>query len=171
GVAWMSDHIPDDLSIPPFLNRNTTPASDDGALPEIRVEAYDKIDRWRNRLDQTAKLKKHEVFEHAAADLFLKAQYERDLAAVQAIADAVYFLGRDHAGLADDDIQFVMVGAEARAKRESERGHTNGSEDPPPATDESEFTGAAGSKPEQTAALIGDIPLTVEDWLARVLPD
>jgi hypothetical protein len=47
----MSKHIPDDLSIPPFLNR--TSASDDEAVPEISVEAYDKIKRWRDKLDQT----------------------------------------------------------------------------------------------------------------------
>ena len=70
-----------------------------GALPEIRVEAYDKIDHWHEKLDETAKLKKRDVFERAAADLFLEAQYEHDLAAVQAIADAVYYLGRDHAAL------------------------------------------------------------------------
>src|SRR5215469_7947901 len=128
----------------------STEAADDDVV-DIRVEAYDKIERWRDKLDQTPKLKKRDVFERAAADLFLEAQYEHDLGAVQVIADAIYFLGRDHAALSDDDIQFVMEGAEAQAKRESER-LTNGSEDPPPATDESEFTGAAGMKPEQTAA-------------------
>jgi hypothetical protein len=86
-------------------------------LPEIRVEVYDKIDHWRDRLDQTAKLKKRDVFERAAADLFLEAEYERDLAAVQAIADAIYVLGRDYAGLNDDDIQYIMVGAKARAEQ------------------------------------------------------
>jgi len=30
------------------------PIDDD--LPEIRVEAYDKIDHWRDELDRTAKL-------------------------------------------------------------------------------------------------------------------
>jgi hypothetical protein len=86
----------------------------DDDLPEIRVEAYDKIDHWRDKLDQTAKLKKRDVFEHAAADLFLEAECERDLGAVQAIADAIYVLGRDYAGLCDDDIQYVMVGAKAK---------------------------------------------------------
>jgi hypothetical protein len=149
----MSNHIPVDLSIPKSLRRNTTPVSDDETAPEIRVEAYDKIEHWREKLDQTAKLKKRDVFERAVADLFLEAEYEHDLGAVQAIADAVYFLGCDHAALSDDDIQFVMVGAKARAKRESERSRTNG--------------GSA----QQTAAPIGDIPLTVDAWLARVLPD
>ena len=51
-------------------------------LPEIRVEAYDKIDQWREKLDETEKLKKRDVFERAAADLFLEAEYERDLRAI-----------------------------------------------------------------------------------------
>jgi hypothetical protein len=94
---------------------STETAADD--VVEIRVEAYDKIDYWRDKLDQTPKLKKRDVYERAAADLFLEAQYERDLGAVQAIHDAVYCLGRDHAGLDDDSIQFVMGGAKAKAER------------------------------------------------------
>jgi hypothetical protein len=90
-------------------------AGDD--VPEIRVEAYDKIDHWRDKLDQTAKLKKRDVFERAAADLFLEAEYERDLGAVQAITDAIYVLGRDYTGLNDDDIEYIMVGAKAKAER------------------------------------------------------
>jgi hypothetical protein len=96
---------------------------------EIRVEAHDKINAWRDRLDQTAKMKKRDVFERAADDLFLEAGLERDLAAVQAIGDAVYELGRDHAGLGDDDIQFVMVGAKSRAKGDHKP--VNDSEPPP----------------------------------------
>jgi hypothetical protein len=111
----MSNHIPDDLSIPPFLNR--TSASDDESVPEISVEAYDKIDRWRDKLDQTAKLNKRYIFECAAADLFLEMEYERDLGAVQAIRDAIRILGRDHAGLCDDDIEYIMAGAKAKAER------------------------------------------------------
>jgi len=67
------------------------------ALPEIRVEACEKIDRWRDKLDQTAKLNKRDVFERAAADLFLEAECEHDLGAVQAINDVIYFLGRSFA--------------------------------------------------------------------------
>jgi len=114
-VARMSDHIPDDLSIPPILRR--TSPSDDEAVPEISVEAYEKIDRWRDKLDQTAKLNKRKVYERAAADLFLEAEHERNLGAVQAITDAIYFLGRDHTGLCDDDIQYIMDGAKAKAER------------------------------------------------------
>jgi hypothetical protein len=111
----MSNHIPDDLSIPPFLNR--TSASDDEALPKIRVEAYDKINYWRDKLDQTAKLNKRGMYERAAADLSLEAECESNLGAVQAIRDEIYFLGRDHAGLCDDDIQYIMDGAKAKAER------------------------------------------------------
>ena len=35
----MSNHIPDDLSIPPILRR--TSPSDDEAVPDISVEVYD----------------------------------------------------------------------------------------------------------------------------------
>jgi hypothetical protein len=94
----------------------STETTDDD-LPEISVDAYDKIDRWRDRLDQAAKLNKRDVFESAAADLFLEAEYECDLAAHQAITDAVYALGSYHAGLNDDDIQYIMDGAKAKAER------------------------------------------------------
>jgi len=100
----MSNHIPGDLSIPPILRR--TSASNDEAVSEISVLAYEKIDRWRDKLDQASKLNKRTVYERAAADLFLEAQYERNLGAVQAIRDAIYVLGRDHTGLSDDDIQY-----------------------------------------------------------------
>src|SRR6516162_1739660 len=103
----------------------STEAADDDVV-DIRAEAYDKIDQWRDKLDQTPKLKKRAVFERAADDLFLEAQYEHDLGAVQAIADAVYYLGRDHAALSDDDIQFVMAGAEAKAERVTEKPHSDG---------------------------------------------
>jgi hypothetical protein len=93
---------------------STETTADD--LPEIRVEAYDKIDQWRAKLNETEKLKKRDVFERAAADLFLEAEYERDLRAVQAITDAVYFLGRDHAGLYDDDIQYVRASAKTKTE-------------------------------------------------------
>src|SRR5262249_13807129 len=137
------------LSIPPILRR--TSASDDEAMPEIRVEAYDKIRYWRAVLDQTAKLKKRDVFERAAADLFLKAECERDLGAVQAIADAVYFLGRDHAGLRDDDIQYVMDGAKAKAERPINDRAALGSaqstdEDPPPAMSPEEYGTSNGDR-------------------------
>jgi hypothetical protein len=100
-----------------------TPGDD---LPEIRVEAYDKIDRWRVKLDKTEKLKKRDVFERAALDLFLEAECERDLRAVQAITDAIYILRRDYTGLNDDDIQYVMVGAKTKAEcRPTNSDHLN----------------------------------------------
>jgi hypothetical protein len=109
-------------------------------LPEIRVEAYDKIDQWREKLDKTEKLKKRDIFERAAADLFLEAEYERDLRAVQAITDAVYFLGRDYAGLSNNDIQYIMVGAKAEAEcpingRAALDGKPSADEEPPPPDD------------------------------------
>jgi hypothetical protein len=131
-------------------NRNTTPASDEEALPEIRLEAYNKLDHWRDKLDQTAKLKKRDIFERAAADLFLEAEYERDLAAVQAIVDAIYVLGRDYTGLNDDDIQYIMDGAKIKAER--------------PINDHAALGGARGADEEPPP------PLTIEEWLVRDLP-
>ena len=100
--------------------------------PEIRVEAYDKLGQWRVKLNETEKLKKRDVFERAAADLFLEAEYERDLRAVQAITDAIHILGRDYTGLDDDSIQFVMVGARSAAERPAS-GRSVIDEGPPPA--------------------------------------
>src|SRR6516165_10018611 len=100
--------------------------------PEIRVEAYDKLGQWRVKLNETEKLKKRDVFERAAADLFLEAEYERDLRAVQAITDAIHILGRDYTGLDDDSIQFVMVGVRSVAERPAS-GRSVIDEGPPPA--------------------------------------
>src|SRR5215472_8865075 len=147
----MSDHIPSDLSIPPILRR--TPASNDEPVPEISVLAYEKIDRWRDKLDQAPKLNKRTVYERAAADLFLEAQYERSLGAVQAITDAIYVLGRDHTGLSDDDIQHIMVGAKAKAewpngnplddfpllRDAGEPTAARSTDEPPPATSEADY--------------------------------
>jgi hypothetical protein len=112
----MNSRIPVDLSIPKVLSRDAASANDDETVPEISVEAYDKINYWRDKLHQTAKLSKRDVFERAAVDLFLEAECERDLGAIQAITDAIYVLGRDHTGLSDDDIQDIMVDAKGKAE-------------------------------------------------------
>ena len=130
----------------------STETADDDVV-DIRAEAYDKIDYWRDKIDQAPKLKKRAVFERAADDIFLEAQCEHDLGAVQAIADAVYYLGRDHAALSDDDIQFVMNGAEARAERFAERGRSNGNEQPPPSSSEAiTVLPPAATKPAKQSA-------------------
>jgi hypothetical protein len=151
----MSDHIPDDLSIPPILRR--APAGDDKAVPEISVLAYEKIDRWRDKLDQTPKLNKYYVFECAAADLFLEAAYERNLGAVQAITDAIYVLGRDHAGLDDDNIQDIMDSAKAKAERPiNDRAAAQSTdEEPPPPTSEADYGFAGGQQQESRAEAHG----------------
>jgi AAA domain len=97
---------------------------DDQAMPEISITTYEKLAKWRQQLDQTPKLNKRNVFERAADDLFLEREFERDLGTCQAIVDAIYFLGRDHAALDDDSIQFVMVGAQGKVERLS-NGHAN----------------------------------------------
>jgi len=146
---------------------------DDKPLPEISVDAYNKLDRWRDELDRTQKMDKRAVFERAAADLFLEAEFEHDLAASRAIADAIYLLGRDHAGLDDDDIQFIMVGAKARAERPTERvnGHDNTppTDNTPPPTDEGDYGHNGSSQAHDKTPRIPP-PLTIEEWLARKLP-
>jgi len=112
----MNSRIPVDLSIPKVLSRDAASANDDETVPEIPVEVYDKINYWRDKLNQTTKLNKRAVYERAAADLFLEAEYERDLRAALAITDAVYVLGRDHTALSDDDIQYIMDGAKGKAE-------------------------------------------------------
>jgi hypothetical protein len=111
--------------------------NEDDDAPEISLEAYNKLARWRSKLDQTPKLNKRGVFEKAADDLFLEAEFERDLGAAQAIGDAIYVLGRDHTGLDDDSIQFVMAGAKGRI--EQLNGNSKHSEEPPPAMSPEEY--------------------------------
>jgi len=119
--------------------------------PEIRVEAYDKLGQWRVKLNETEKLKKRDVFERAAADLFLEAEYERDLRAVQAITDAIHILGRDYTGLDDDSIQFVMVGVRSVAERPTS-GRSVIDEGPPPALSPDDYGVEADSAHTSDAA-------------------
>jgi RecA-family ATPase len=137
--------VPADLSIPPFLKRTD---DDEAGPPPISLEAYDKLGHWRDQLKQTPKLNKRSVFERAADDLFLAAEFEHDLGACQAISDAVYFLGRDHAALDDDSIQFVMVGAKIKAERPSNGHDTKPSGEPPPAIS---AAGEPGTTPDPSS--------------------
>ena len=177
----MTSRIPVDLSIPKVLSRDTTSANDDETVPEISVEAYDKIRHWRNKLDRTAKLDKRAVFECAAADLFLEAEYERDRGAVRAISDEIYMLGRDHTGLSDDDIQDIMVGAKGKAewldgdplddfpllRDAGEPTAARGKDEPPPVTSPDEYgtsnrNKSQSAEPEinlaETFTFLGDAP-------------
>jgi hypothetical protein len=47
----------------------------------------------------------------------------------------IYILGRDHTGLNDDDIQYIMVGAKAKAERPKRK--ANGPAAPKPTTAQS----------------------------------
>jgi AAA domain-containing protein len=114
------------------------PISDNDERPEFSIAVYDKLDHWRRLLKQSAKMKKRDVFERAALDLFLEAEHESDRGTWQAICDAIYVLGRDHAGLDDDGIQLVMVGAQSRAKRPI-NGHAASNDEPPPAMSPNEY--------------------------------
>ena len=135
-----------------FLNR--TSASDDEALPEIRVETSDKINYWRDKLDQTPKLEKRKVFECAAPDLFLEAECEHDLGAVQAIRDAIYVLGRDHAGLDDDSIEWIIAGGRAKAERPiNGPASRDAVDEPPPVTSTEELRHAANEEIKKPAIL------------------
>ena len=80
------------------------------------------------------------MFECGAADLFLEAQYESDLGAVLAITDAIYVLGRDHTGLNDDDIQYIMDGAKAKAERPvNGPASRDAVDEPPPPSSEADY--------------------------------
>jgi hypothetical protein len=131
---------------------------DDEAVPEISIDAYEKLDYWRDKLEQTPKLKKRDVFELAAGDLFAEAEYERDLRACHAITDAVYALGSYHAGLSDDDIGYIMEGAKAKAERLI-NGHAAISNEPPPAMSPDEYGAEVGApEGEQIPSIIKPTP-------------
>lgn len=129
-----------------FDDEEALPDSDE-ALPEISVAAYGKIDRWRDQLDRTPKIDKRDVFERGAADLFVEAGFERDLASWQAIRDAIYILGRDHAGLDDNSIQFVMDGAQDRTERTNGHARDLPIDDTPAPKDESDYDFGNDTKP------------------------
>ncbi len=74
-------------------------------------------------------------------------------------------LGQAHIDGENDDVPF---------NDELESKHANGPdpEEPPPAESVDEYGSSAGEQPDKkTAEQIGDIPLTVDAWLARVLPE
>jgi hypothetical protein len=109
-------------------------------LPEISSTAFEKIDRWRDALDQTPKIDKRSTFEAAAADLYAEAQHETDLGAFQSIEDDIRILGQEHAGLDADDIDFIMVGAKFNAGDASNQANGHAAVDgPPPAMSPDEF--------------------------------
>lgn len=115
------------------------------ATPNIETDdrlplgAWQKLEAWRVKLDGTPKLKKRDAFERAADDLFLEAETQRNLGVVQRITDAIYQLGCDHAGLSDDDIQFVMAGAKGKVERLSNGHAKDSAEEPPPAMNPHEY--------------------------------
>jgi RecA-family ATPase len=95
----------------------TAPLEPDADAIELPLHCWEKIEAWRTKLDQAPKLNNRGVFQKAADDLILEAQFERDLGTVQRIYDAAYELGRDYAGLGDDDIQYIFDGAKAKVER------------------------------------------------------
>jgi hypothetical protein len=143
------------------------------ALPEINPGTYDAIDRWAVVLDSSPKMDKRATFEAAAADLCEKAQSETDLGAYQSILDDVRTLGTFHAGLADDDVDYILIGARAAAEANGDKfnGHSHTAspieETPPPRGPEDYGT---PMEPVARSAPIALPPLTIEEWLARDLP-
>jgi RecA-family ATPase len=118
--------------------------------PEIQEGTYKKIDRWADLLDKTAVIDKRSTFEAAAADLFIDAQYETDLAAYQSIKDDIATLGLAYAGLDQGDIDFVMVGAEHSAKINTRGNQANGHaavDEPPFALNPEEFCSPGTTMP------------------------
>ena len=80
---------------------------------------------------------KRSTFKAAAAELFIDAQRETDLRAYQSIKDDIATLGQVYAGLDPDDVDYVMIGAEADAKLDGNAAHKLTEE--PPASSPDEF--------------------------------
>jgi hypothetical protein len=99
----------------------------------------------------------------------LEAECESDLGAVQAIRDEIYLLGRDHAGLDDDSIEWIMVGAKTKAERPINDREAFADEEPPPPNGPADYY--SNGKPDELGnADQPPPPLTIEEWLARDLP-
>lgn len=97
--------------------------------------AQQALDDWAEKIDRAAKIDKRKAFETAARDLLAEAQHEPDLGAVQAIEDAVFFLGQSNAGLDSASVNWIIDGAGATAGR---NGHTI-IDEPPPVESADEF--------------------------------
>jgi hypothetical protein len=83
---------------------------DDGKV-DLPIDTCAKLDRWESALNRTSKIDKRSTFKAAADDIYM--QNQADLGTAQAIEDAIYYLGRDFAGLDHEDIDFIIVGAKA----------------------------------------------------------
>jgi hypothetical protein len=115
------------------------------ALPEINPDTYEAIDRWAAVLDSAPKMDKRATFEAAAADLCEKAQSETNLGAYQSILNDIRTLGTFHAGLADDDVDYILIAARTAAEMKgyelNGRAHTRApiEETPPPALSRDDY--------------------------------
>jgi RecA-family ATPase len=85
-------------------------------MVDISQVAYEKLDRWRDVLDDAPKMEKRATFVAAATDIYEVAERETNLAAYQSIDDALNVLGSTHAGLDWEDIDFIKIGAKCDAK-------------------------------------------------------
>ena len=151
----MSDdrQIPDDLSIPSFLSRNTTSTtSDDEGLPEISWHASEAIASWRRILNQTIGDRKSNL-EQAAAELLRLAKTEPD--SKQAIVDALADMATV-AGIDDDKAQSIFARAAKCAPQRN--GHATTSAEPPAAISPDEF-GAGPLHSSDAAPAIKNLPV------------
>jgi len=146
--------IPDDLSIPSFLSRNTTSATcDDEGLPEISWHASEAIDSWRRILNQTIGDRQPNL-EQAAAELLRLAKTEPDNSK-QAIVDALADMATV-AGIDDDEAQSIFARAAKRAPQRNDRATT--SPEPSAAMSPDEF-GAGPLHSSDAAPAIKNLPV------------
>jgi hypothetical protein len=147
-------------------------------LPEINAATYAKIDRWCDVIDKTPKIDKRNIFAAAVEDIWPDAHRETDLGAVESIKDDLFVLGRDHAGLDDQDIDFIIVGATVRlrtakllnghqARQLSTDGQLDAPADQAPLPAGPENYGVTIAEPAKPFA---PPPLSIDHWLLRDLP-
>jgi AAA domain len=123
-------------------------AGSEDRKPEISPATYSKIDRYADCLSQTPTIDKRKTFEVFAVDLYTDALRETDLAAVQSIADDIYVLGVDYAGLAPDDVEYVMVGAKVHAQMNGNASADEQRADEPPSALSPEEFGSPAERVE-----------------------
>ena len=83
-------------------------------LPEISLAAYEKLDQWRDALERTPRIDCRVTFEAAVEEIYAEARRESDPISCQAVVDAIYILGEEHADLDRQSIELMLIGAEAR---------------------------------------------------------
>ena len=148
---------------------------DDDDLPEISLEAYEELDRWRDLLDRTPAIDRRTTFAAAAAELYRVALREPDPRAQRSIENSLRVLGREHARLAADDVDYILIGVKfADIERANRADDCSGADEPPGPTSPDDYgnTEIALPKPPTPAVLITPAQWPAEDppsvdWLVR----